>query len=173
VGLSCFYNIISNHLTAKEGESSMTIEISAGKELGIEGTLEAVPVDDLCKPIVDYHRALEIKDEDLLAANVCAVVYRVYSAASDQFVDWEPWSRLSREQVVGNFSKAFANEDFYYENRVQITHVKLNGDEALVRTMESGRTWKNRDWEDVEVLWHTTPSEGGVWKIAGHIHHLS
>ena len=152
----------------------MDIEISEGTELGAEdGWLADAPVEAICRPILDYHRAQEIRDSELLSSSICDMVYRVYSAQSDRFIDWEPWTRLAREQILGNFGKAFDHPDYHYENQVTCTHIRVNGREALVRTTETGRSWKNRQWENVEVLWHTTPINEETWLIAGHIHHLN
>jgi hypothetical protein len=152
----------------------MDIKISEGTELGAEdGWLTDAPIDAICRPIIDYHRAQQEKDTSLLSSSICDIVYRVYSAQSDRFVDWEPWTRLTRERILSNFGNAFENPDYYYENRIECTHIKLNGKEAMVRVIESGRSWKNREWDNVEVLWHTTPVDELTWNIAGHIHHLN
>lgn len=152
----------------------MKIKISAGTELGAEnGWLADAPTEAICKPILDYHQALQDRNLSLLSSSICEIVYRVYCAGSDQFIDWEPWTRLTREQILGNFGKAFQEQDYFYENRVECTHIKINGREALVRSVESGRSWKNREWSNVETLWHTTPIDDETWRIAGHIHHLN
>ena len=150
----------------------MPVQISIGKSLGVEGAPEQTQIDALCRPIADYHRALTNRDNELLGQSVCEIVYRVYATPSAPFAEWEPWPRLTREQILRNFSSAFADSAFYYENEVEFTHVKLNGEEAFVRTVESGRTWKDKNWERVEVLWHVTPASDGRWQIAGHIYHL-
>ena len=152
----------------------MDVGVSAGSELGVEdGWLADAPVAKICSPILDYHHALETRDTSLLASSICEIVYRVYCASSDRFSDWEPWPRLTRSQIIGNFGKAFEHPDYFYENHVQFTHIKLNGSDALVRVIESGRSWKNRQWEGVEVLWHAAPDDDAKWRIAGHIHHLN
>lgn len=149
------------------------IEVSVGESLGIEDAGQRTGVEAICKPVIDYHRALETRDSALLGSSVCDVVYRVYCTTSDRFADWEPWPRLTREQILKNFGLAFAREEFYYENRLEFTHTMLNGQEAFLRTIETGRTWKDRTWDNVEVLWHSTRTSEETWQIAGHIYHLT
>ena len=150
----------------------MDIRITPGTQLGSERDLHALDPAALCRPVLDYYRSQETKDPDLLGDSVCELVYRLYCGGTDRLQDWEPWTRLTRGQIVGNLSKAFAHPDYHYQNAVECTHIKLNGDEALVRAVESGRSWKNRTWENAEALWHVTPDAGGVWRIAGHVHRL-
>jgi hypothetical protein len=157
--------------------NQQAIQLTEGTELGAEegwlSNLSEAPVEAICQPILDYHRAQERRNLELLSASISDIVYRVYCAATDRFVDWEPWTRLTREQIVGNFGKAFEHPDYHYRNRVDCTHIKVNGREAFVRTTETGHSWKSRTWENVEVLWHSTPADDGRWVIAGHIHHLN
>ena len=148
----------------------MDIPVNIGQKMGIEG--KAAAATDIIQPIIDYHVALEMKNLELLRNSVYTSVYRVYCGHSDHFGDWEPWPRLTREDICRNFGHAFDNDDFYYENKIDFCSVVLNGDEALIRTHESGRPWKDRSWEQVEVLWHTTRISDEVWQIAGHVHHL-
>ena len=154
-------------------QERVTVEITIGKGLGIDEQPDPARIDAICRPIVDYHRALETRDLALLASSVCEAVYRVYCGATDRLADWEPWPRLTRERILANFGHAFESGGFYYENRLEFAHVMLNGQEAFVRTLETGRTWKDRSWRDAEVLWHSTHTGGDTWRIAGHIHHLA
>ena len=152
----------------------MDIQISEGSELGAEeGWIPQEFIKAICQPILDYHRAQETKDRALLSSCICDVVYRVYCTQSGCFSDWEPWMPLTRKQILGNLGKAFDHPDYHYQNRVECTHMKVNGREALVRAIETGRSWKDRTWANVEVLWHVSPVHDETWRIAGHIHHLN
>jgi hypothetical protein len=125
--------------------NQQAIQLTEGTELGAEegwlSNLSEAPVEAICQPILDYHRAQERRNLELLSASISDIVYRVYCAATDRFVDWEPWTRLTREQIVGNFGKAFEHPDYHYHaHQGQRTRGLRahDGDGALVEEPDLG-----------------------------------
>ena len=148
------------------------IVFNYGNQLGKTENNNNIDPKLICQPIYNYHKALSDKNLSSLEASISDSIYRVYIPASNDFSNYEPWIRLSKSQILQNYSHAFARKEFFYKNEIMFKSIMLNDLEAFVKTKETGKSWKDQLWFDTEALWHVSRSGKRNWKIKGHIHRI-
>ena len=121
-------------------------------------------------PVLGYHRAMETRDAVLLSDSLGPTMYRLWAADAEAMTEWRPGPCRSHEQVMRGLLLALADPEFFYRNTVEVLHVRVDGEWALVHTRESGETWRGLPgWKDAHNLWHVQ-CMAGTWRLVGEVH---